>query len=107
MIYQLNNYNHKKLILIKSTFDLLFEKIHVDIVICIIFFSNFIFRCMSFSKSQKVHTEIKVEESTIQTKEDKASNIDKQSETSINSSHIAMLYFYFVYVDNICRNAIL
>ena len=87
MIFQLNNYNHKKLIkililiLIKSTFDLLFEKIHVDIVICIIFFSNFIFRCMSFSKSQKVQTEIKVEESTIQTKEDKASNIDKQSET--------------------------
>ena len=87
MIFQLNNYNHKKLIkililiLIKSTFDLLFEKIHVDIVIYIIFFSNFIFRCMSFSKSQKVHTEIKVEESIIQTKEDKASNIDKQSET--------------------------
>jgi hypothetical protein len=44
-------------------------------------FSNFIFRCMSFSKSQKVHTEIKVEESTIQTKDNKGSSIDKQSET--------------------------
>jgi len=36
---------------------------------------------MSFSKSQKVQTEIIVEEPTIQTKENKASNIDKQSET--------------------------
>jgi hypothetical protein len=36
---------------------------------------------MSFSKSQKVQTEIKVEEPTIQTKEDKTSNLDKQSET--------------------------
>ena len=64
------------MILLKSTFYLLFEMIRVD-------YSNLhhIFRCMSFSKSQKVHTEIKVEEPTIQTKDNKGSSIDKQSET--------------------------